>query len=111
MTHDTRKSDVWSLGVTFFEILCGRTPFEEYDGDALQTKQDVERYWSRTVCQQLHSNTPNHTHLHFLAPWQVGWPVEVLGEDGEAFEDDDVPERGFALHRFTGARRWVLEGQ
>ncbi|TEB40031.1 hypothetical protein FA13DRAFT_1751165 [Coprinellus micaceus] len=49
MTHDTRKSDVWSLGVTFFEILCGRTPFEEYDGDALQTKQDVERYWSRTL--------------------------------------------------------------
>ena len=57
MTHDTRKSDVWSLGVTFFEILCGRTPFEEYDGDALQTKQDVERYWSRTVRSRLHSST------------------------------------------------------
>ncbi|KAJ2917010.1 hypothetical protein MD484_g3420, partial [Candolleomyces efflorescens] len=49
ITHDTRKSDVWSLGVTFFEILCGRTPFEEYDGNALETKEDVERYWSRTL--------------------------------------------------------------
>lgn len=28
LPHDTRKSDVWSLGVTFFEILVGRTPFE-----------------------------------------------------------------------------------
>ena len=103
MTHDTRKSDVWSLGVTFFEILCGRTPFEQYDGDALQTKEDVERYWSRTVRLDPPSNIPNNTHLYLLAPWQVGWPVEVVRENGEAPAEDDVSERRLALYRVASA--------
>lgn len=48
--HDTRKSDVWSLGITFFEILVGRTPFENTDGEQLNTKDDLENYWQRTLC-------------------------------------------------------------
>ncbi|KAH7097669.1 kinase-like domain-containing protein [Auriculariales sp. MPI-PUGE-AT-0066] len=52
--HDTRKSDVWALGVTFFEILEGRTPFERSDlsdsgGEVMATKEDLERYLARTV--------------------------------------------------------------
>ncbi|KLO07620.1 hypothetical protein SCHPADRAFT_859973 [Schizopora paradoxa] len=47
--HDTRKSDVWSLGITFFEILIGRTPFEYVEGEKFATPQDLEHYWSRTV--------------------------------------------------------------
>lgn len=49
--HDTRKSDVWSLGVTFFEILIGRTPFEHIEGEQFSTKEDLEKYWARTVSQ------------------------------------------------------------
>lgn len=49
LSHDTRKSDVWSLGVTFFEILIGRTPFEKSDGEQFNTKEDLEKYWERTL--------------------------------------------------------------
>jgi len=35
--------------VTIFEILVGRTPFEEVEGEQFQTKEDLERYWQRTV--------------------------------------------------------------
>ncbi|QRV86563.1 CAMK/CAMK1 protein kinase [Ceratobasidium sp. AG-Ba] len=47
--HDTRKADVYALGVTFFEILVGRTPFEEVEGESFVSKEDLERYWTRTV--------------------------------------------------------------
>ncbi|KZO93587.1 kinase-like protein [Calocera viscosa TUFC12733] len=63
--HDTRKSDVWALGVTFFEILIGRTPFESTpapspSSDAneedmprgepdMTTAEGLQVYWERTV--------------------------------------------------------------
>ncbi|CAL1712476.1 unnamed protein product [Somion occarium] len=49
LQHDTRKSDVWSLGVTFFEILIGRTPFEYEEGEQFSSKEDLEKYWARTM--------------------------------------------------------------
>ncbi|EED78106.1 predicted protein [Postia placenta Mad-698-R] len=49
LPHDTRKSDVWSLGVTFFEILVGRTPFEHAEGEQFTTKEELEKYWNRTL--------------------------------------------------------------
>ncbi|KAJ7069621.1 CAMK/CAMKL/MARK protein kinase [Mycena amicta] len=49
LPHDTRKSDVWSLGITFFEILVGRTPFEHSDNEQFSTKDDLEKYWARTL--------------------------------------------------------------
>ncbi|KAF7314512.1 Protein kinase domain-containing protein [Mycena kentingensis (nom. inval.)] len=49
LPHDTRKSDVWSLGITFFEILVGRTPFEHSDTEQFSTKEDLEKYWARTL--------------------------------------------------------------
>ena len=26
---DGEKTDIWALGITFYEILCGRTPYED----------------------------------------------------------------------------------
>lgn len=49
LPHDTRKSDVWSLGVTFFEILVGRTPFEHSDNEQFTTKDELQQYWTRTL--------------------------------------------------------------
>jgi serine/threonine protein kinase len=40
---------MWALGVTFFEILVGRTPFEYEEGEQFASKADLEKYWSRTV--------------------------------------------------------------
>ncbi|KZT28346.1 hypothetical protein NEOLEDRAFT_916115 [Neolentinus lepideus HHB14362 ss-1] len=49
LPHDTRKSDMWALGVTFFEVLVGRTPFEYTEGEQFATKVDLEKYWARTM--------------------------------------------------------------
>ena len=40
--HDTRKSDIWSLDITFFEILVRWTPFEYKEGEEFEKKEDLE---------------------------------------------------------------------
>jgi serine/threonine protein kinase len=68
--HDTRKADVWSLGVTFFEFLFNRTPFEHdravgdkgdkedntvmAGGSARADKAAMDAYWSRTMKGKWH---------------------------------------------------------
>lgn len=46
--HDERLSDVWALGVTFFEIATGRTPFEQ-DDEQFLTKEQLDEYYRRTI--------------------------------------------------------------
>jgi protein-serine/threonine kinase len=69
LRHDERASDVWALGVsppepsrcdtflklillvqvTFFEILVGRTPFEESEDEQFSTTEQLSVYYDRTV--------------------------------------------------------------
>nr|XP_019045252.1 CAMK/CAMKL protein kinase [Kwoniella bestiolae CBS 10118]OCF24182.1 CAMK/CAMKL protein kinase [Kwoniella bestiolae CBS 10118] len=48
MPHDERASDVWSLGITMFEILIGRTPFEENEEEQFATPEELVVYYERS---------------------------------------------------------------
>ncbi|KAJ9116868.1 hypothetical protein QFC22_004525 [Naganishia vaughanmartiniae] len=64
--HDERASDVWALGVTFFEILIGRTPFEETDDEQFSTAEQLIVYHERTVQGK------------WLGDWQMTSPMKAL---------------------------------
>lgn len=46
--HDERMSDVWSLGVTMYEAVVGRTPFEMYPEETFETQDDLNEYLRRS---------------------------------------------------------------
>lgn len=81
---------MWGLGITFFEILVGRTPFEHVNGEALTTKGHLERYWSRTVCFFVHAGlAKNAEDACHLASGQVGRELEDVKARGKAAQTDD----------------------
>ncbi|KAK8858890.1 hypothetical protein IAR55_003121 [Kwoniella newhampshirensis] len=66
MPHDERTSDVWSLGITMFEILIGRTPFEKEDQEEFTTAEDFMVYYERTRRGQ------------WIGPWEMPADLEDL---------------------------------
>lgn len=108
LPHDTRKSDVWSLGITFFEILVGRTPFEHSDGEQFSSNEDLEKYWSRTVRTSNSQTQINFLTKFNLASRQMGRQLEVLKENGEALATDDFAQCRPALYSDAGYCGFVL---
>lgn len=51
--HDERQSDVWALGVTLYELLVGRTPFELTESEEFLTKDALKSYYLRTLKGQI----------------------------------------------------------
>lgn len=47
--HDERLSDIWSLGITFYEIVIGRTPFESSTTEEFLTREALKIYYRRTL--------------------------------------------------------------
>lgn len=47
--HDERKSDQFALGVTMYEVVVGRTPFEQDESEEFLTRENLEVYYRRTL--------------------------------------------------------------
>ncbi|GAA5872039.1 hypothetical protein JCM16303_000953 [Sporobolomyces ruberrimus] len=47
--HDERLSDIWALGITIYELVVGRTPFEQSEEETFLNRGELEIYYQRTL--------------------------------------------------------------
>lgn len=84
---------MWSLGITFFEILIGRTPFEHSDTEQFSTKEDLEKYWARTVSLTFRVFAHMLTSPIYSASREMGWELEDVQSHRETPPKDDFAQR------------------
>ncbi|GAA6004668.1 uncharacterized protein JCM10292_005710 [Rhodotorula paludigena] len=54
IVHDERLSDIFALGVTMYEIVVGRTPFEKTEDENFLNREQLEVYYHRTTTGQFY---------------------------------------------------------
>lgn len=72
--------------MTFFEILIGRTPFEQLEGEEFNTKEQLHRYWTLTVSITLHqeriyqgsSKSSHQLRGKWVGKWSMSSSLEKL---------------------------------
>ncbi|KDE06320.1 CAMK protein kinase, variant [Microbotryum lychnidis-dioicae p1A1 Lamole] len=81
--HDERLSDVWALGVTMWEIVVGRTPFERTESEEFLTRDALEVYYGRTVegsfCGEFKVSSDFEDLIHHMVEPNVKQRVQGCG--------------------------------
>ncbi|GAA6059732.1 hypothetical protein JCM10212_000260 [Sporobolomyces blumeae] len=71
LLHDERLSDVWALGVTMYEIVVGRTPFEQSDNEEFLNREQLEVYYHRTTTGRFYGDYAVSTEFEALVRLMV----------------------------------------
>ncbi|BGP27775.1 serine/threonine protein kinase [Rhodotorula toruloides] len=88
--HDERLSDVFALGVTMYEIVVGRTPFEKSEDENFLNREQLEVYYNRTLTGQFYGDYIISTEFESLIRHMVEPSIKLR-----------MPSCGAALkHRF-----------
>ncbi|GAA5848645.1 hypothetical protein JCM9279_002727 [Rhodotorula babjevae] len=66
LVHDERLSDIFALGVTLYEVVVGRTPFEQSEDETFLNREQLEVYYHRTTTGKFYGDYLISTELEGL---------------------------------------------